>query len=125
MTREELLDWIKESFDAEAEYLWAAHPTFAVFRTPKEKWFGIVMDIPAGKLTGRLPDGVTPEDMVSVLNVKAAPDDVALLQQSPGVYPAYHMNKTHWISLLLDSNIDAGFVKSLIAQSYDLALGKR
>lgn len=39
-----------------------------------------------------------------------------------GVIPAYHMNKTHWNSLILDGSIPEEEVKRMIAESYDLTV---
>lgn len=40
------------------------------------------------------------------------------------VVPAYHMNKKHWNSLILDGTIPEEDVKRMIAESYDLCKGK-
>lgn len=36
------------------------------------------------------------------------------------VIPAYHLNKTHWNSLILDGSIPEGEIKRMIGESYDL-----
>lgn len=38
------------------------------------------------------------------------------------VVPAYHMNKQHWISIILDENMNDDEIKNLIAESYTLTL---
>ena len=40
------------------------------------------------------------------------------------VVPAYHMNKEHWNSLILDGEIPEEEVRRMIAESYDLCQGK-
>ena len=35
-----------------------------------------------------------------------------------GIYPAYHMNKTHWISIALDDRVPRVLVQDLLDQSY-------
>lgn len=37
-----------------------------------------------------------------------------------GVVPAYHMNKEHWNSIILDGTVPYREVKRMIAESYDL-----
>lgn len=60
------------------------------------------------------------------LNLKCAPDEADFLRQVyPSVLPAYHMNKTHWNSVILDGTVPDGEIQSMIARSYDLAGGKR
>ena len=38
------------------------------------------------------------------------------------VVPAYHMNKKHWTSLILDGNIPQNEVERMIGESYDLCV---
>ena len=37
-----------------------------------------------------------------------------------GIEPAWHMNKKHWIKLVLDSDVPAQEIKTLVKQAYDL-----
>lgn len=41
------------------------------------------------------------------------------------VIPGYHQNKEHWNSLILDGTIPEADVKRMIAESYDLIVGKK
>lgn len=40
------------------------------------------------------------------------------------VIPGYHQNKEHWNSIILDGTIPEKDVKRMIAESYDLIVGK-
>ncbi len=40
------------------------------------------------------------------------------------VIPAYHMNKEHWNSIILDGTVPKKEVERMIAESYDLCGGK-
>ena len=40
------------------------------------------------------------------------------------VIPAYHMNKTHWNSVILDDSVEADVIKEMINDSYALTKGK-
>lgn len=54
-------------------------------------------------------------------NLKCAVDSVAELQDKyQGVEPAWHMNKTHWIKIVLDSDVPAEEIKVLVKQAYEL-----
>lgn len=37
-----------------------------------------------------------------------------------GFFPAYHMNKENWISILLDGTVSADEIKPLLELSYQL-----
>lgn len=54
-------------------------------------------------------------------NLKCPVESVIELQDKyQGVQPAWHMNKTHWITVLLDSDVPAEEIKILVKQAYDL-----
>ena len=42
----------------------------------------------------------------------------------PSVLPGYHQNKEHWNSIILDGSIPDGEIRRMIAESYDLIVGK-
>lgn len=44
------------------------------------------------------------------------------LLEEKGFYPAYHMNKEHWITIFLDGSVDDEKILSLIDISYDLTV---
>ena len=54
-----------------------------------------VMDIPKSKL------GLGSSEISTVVNMKYSEDMFMAFGRPKGVYPAYHMNKLHWISVLL------------------------
>ena len=59
------------------------------------------------------------------LNVKVRPgwSDV-LISHFESVVPAYHMNKRHWVSVILDGRMEDAEIIRLIEESYDLT-GKK
>lgn len=40
------------------------------------------------------------------------------------VIPAYHQNKEHWNTVILDGSVPENVVKRMIAESYDMVVGK-
>lgn len=60
------------------------------------------------------------------INVKADPMWGDLWRQTyPAVVPAYHMNKRHWLSIILDGTMEEGDILRLIQDSYDLTAPRR
>ena len=57
---------------------------------------------------------------IDVLNVNLNPELIQCLIDKKHFFPAYHMNKKHWISIVLDSDVDLNLVKSLIDESFNL-----
>ncbi len=89
--------------------------TTVLRHTSSGKWFGIIMSV-SGKKIGR--EVSTPLD---VMNLKSNPEDsIVLFDLYPEIIPAYHMNKTHWISVPLDNSLSKSLVISLIDKSYYL-----
>lgn len=54
-------------------------------------------------------------------DLKCPPDQVTELQEAyKGVEPAWHMNKLHWIKVVLDSDVPITKIEALIQQAYDM-----
>ena len=59
------------------------------------------------------------------LNLKTAPDYSELLRKSYNyIIPAYHMNKEHWNTVIINKDIDEKLIYELIDQSYELTKNK-
>ena len=120
MTRQELTDYIFDEYSVEPDYPFPRDDTSCVFRhIDNRKWFGIVMTIPYQTI------GIWKKGTVDILNVKCDPMVIGSLRGKPGFLPAYHMNKEHWLSLLLDGTADDGDIRELLEISYDLTKGKK
>lgn len=60
------------------------------------------------------------------INVKADPQWGDFWRQTfPSVIPAYHMNKKHWISIILDGSMTDEEIGRLIGDSYALTAPKK
>lgn len=54
-------------------------------------------------------------------NVKCDPERAVLLrEQYEEVQPGYHMNKTHWNTVLMNGRLSEKQLKEMIVHSYDL-----
>ena len=96
MTRQEFLLYCKERYYTSPDYPFDGDLETAVLRhSDSRKWYAIIMKVARKKL-GQSRDGVT-----DVVNLKLPQEMFGTFDASSGVYPAYHMNKLHWISVLL------------------------
>ena len=59
------------------------------------KWYALVMRVSRRKF------GFDSDEVIDVVNLKLPPEMFGSFGVADGVYPAYHMNKLHWISVLL------------------------
>ena len=59
------------------------------------------------------------------INLKCDPaDSLALRAEFEGIVGGYHMNKRHWITVSLDSDVPEPLIWELIDDSYDLVVAK-
>lgn len=119
-----LLRHICDDYHILPEYPFAKYPDYAVFRHPsthtkdsikKGKWFCLLMSVHADKL------GFSDDNYHDIINVKVQPEFTGSLLGMDGVLPAYHMNKEHWVSILIDV-VNDGDIKDFIAESFELTL---
>lgn len=114
MTAETLLAYAKEQYGTEADHPWLRYPDNSVLRHAGGKWYGLVMPVPRSRL------GLEGEAVVPVLNVKCDPRLAEGFRKEPGIFPAYHMNKENWLSVLLDGTVEDDTVRFLLDMSYTL-----
>ncbi|MCI9468911.1 MAG: MmcQ/YjbR family DNA-binding protein [Oscillospiraceae bacterium] len=114
-----LLRYGKRTFGTPPEYLWARLPDAAVLRRPdNRKWYAVFMTVERKKL------GLPGDGAVEVIDLKADPALIDSLLPRPGFFPAYHMNKVHWFSALLDGTVPYEDLRQLLKYSYACAGGK-
>ena len=65
------------------------------------------------------------QDGLARINLKCDPEQAQMLREVfAAVLPGYHMNKTHWNTVLLDGSIPIGEVERMIDHSYGLVVRK-
>ncbi len=118
MNRYEIEAYIESQYGVRAEYPFEMDDETAVFRQiSSNKWFAIIMRIQKRRLH------IDSDEEIDVMNVKCDPILIGSLLMDTGFYPAYHMNKTHWITVSPDADEDK--VKMLIDMSFSLTAAKR
>lgn len=120
MTRGEFEALVLDTYNIKADYPFEEDFVTGVFRHGENgKWFAIAMNIPRAKL------GLSGEGSIDIVNVKCAPEVIeSIAGVESGVFRAYHMNKTHWLTVALDGSCDDGTVEWLLKISYDLTKAK-
>ena len=119
MNRNELESFIKETYNADANYPWPKYPNYEVFRhSSNQKWFALIMDVPKSKL------GLQGTETLAVVNFKCTPLLIGSLREESGFFPAYHMNKDNWITVALDGSVSGDKIKMLLDMSYQATAPK-
>jgi len=77
------------------------------------------------KILGKMFILINWEENPISINLKCDPVyAVELRRENFAITPGYHMNKTHWNTILLDGSLEDNFVFELIQQSYDLVVSE-
>ncbi|MBF8668349.1 MmcQ/YjbR family DNA-binding protein [Pseudomonas putida] len=110
-----LLTHAKRKFGAEPDHPFEQYPNYAVLRhADNDKWFALFMSVDCRKLN------LKGSGEVPILDVKCPPEQIGALRQQAGFLPAYHMNKEHWISVVLDGTITDEQLFELLDASFEL-----
>ena len=113
MTKQELFELCASSYLTLPDYPFDDWMESAVFRhADNKKWYAIVLKVSRRKF------GIDSDEVIDVVNLKIPTEMFGSFGAADGVYPAYHMNKLHWISVLLpDASNDV--VQFLLNASYE------
>ena len=115
--QERLLDYAQTKFHSPIEHPFHEEPyaSTSVLRVKKGgKWYALFMEVKAKTILGK------DEGELKVVNLKMDPK---LLEESLDhihFFPAYHMNKKYWITVLLDETTPWDKTKALLEGSYAL-----
>jgi predicted DNA-binding protein (MmcQ/YjbR family) len=96
---------------------------------------GVTEETPFGpetivyKVVGKMFAATGTDRIPATANLKCDPERaIQLRNQYKSIIPGYHMNKQHWNTVTLESELDDRFIKELIDHSYELvasALSKK
>lgn len=113
--REEIIEYIKSTYNVTPENLWLKWPNYMVFRNnANKKWFGIIMDVERKTLN------LQGEGKIDIMCVKCNPSDLFFLLNEKGFLPAYHLNKKNWVTIMLDGQADINKVFYMLDLSYKI-----
>ena len=96
MTKQEFLEYCLNTYGTSPDYPFDDLFETAVLRHENNrKWYAIVMRVSRRKF------GVESDEVIDGVNLKLPTEMFGSFGALDGVYPAFHMNKLHWISVLL------------------------
>lgn len=119
MDRDEIFEYVKKQYGTIPEYLWSSSPDSAVLRHKNGKWYAVIMNVEKSKL------GLEGAGNVDIMDVKCDPEMTSMIIQTYGFLPGYHMNKQHWITILLDGTVGEAKILDFLDMSYDLIDGMK
>lgn len=111
MTKEKFLEFCKDLGGAELDRPFNEDFQSTVARhSDNKKWFALVMEY-RGK---------------DVVNLKCDPMEAEFLRRVfGGVIPAYHMNKVHWNTVFLNSDVPDEEIEGMTLASFELTAKRK
>lgn len=105
-TKRQLLDWLLGVTGAEEAY---------PFTREKSRYTPVIRHRHNKKMLAL----VTEKDGKLLLNLKLKPEQVEIMLDTKGVIPAYHMNKKHWLTVLVvnETELTENELKSMVLES--------
>lgn len=119
MTRQNFFDYCRKMYGTVPDYPFDDDlETAALRHADTGKWYALVMRISRRKF------GLESDERVTVANLKLPLEMFGSFGAEDGVYPAYHMNKLHWISVILD-DAPTDAVEFLVGASFEATRVKK
>ena len=113
MTKQEFLSYCLNTYGTSPDYPFDEDFETAVLRhADTRKWYAIVMKVSRRKFE------IDNDEVIDVVNLKLPTEMFGSFGVVDGVYSAYHMNKLHWISVLLPDAPD-DVVQFLVKVSFE------
>lgn len=113
MIKQQFLEYCFNTYSTSPDYPFDEDFVTAVLRhMDNRKWYAIAMRVSRRKF------GFDSDEVIDVVNSKLPTEMFGSFGAPDGVYPAYHMNKLHWISVLLPDAPD-DVVQFLVNVSFE------
>ena len=111
-----LIAYVREKYGDELEFLWDKFPDNAVWRRKdNKKWYGALLSVSRRKL------GIPSDEIVEIVDLRIAPEEMENLIDNTRFFPGWHMNKKHWYTIILDGTVSVDEICRRVDESYLLA----
>lgn len=110
-----VINYAKEKYGDDVEYLWKKFPDNAVCRRKDDKkWYFAILTVTKNKL------GLESNEKVEIIDLRATAEEIEKLVDNKKYFRGYHMNKKHWLTIILDGSVSIGDIYDRIDKSYNL-----
>lgn len=111
----QIIKYVKEKYEEDAEFLWKNDNGSAVFRHKEtKKWYGALLTVSKSKL------GLDSEEIVEIIDLKILPEEIEKIVDNEKYFFGYHMNKKHWFTIILDGSVEIEKIFKFIDRSYNM-----
>lgn len=111
-----VIEYAKTRYGDEPEYLWKKVSNNAILRRKDTaKWYAALLITKKSKL------GLNSEETIEIIDLRADEEEIKSLIDKQTYFPAYHMNKKHWITISSDNSLPRDEIFKRLDLSYNLA----
>ena len=112
----QVIEYIKDKYGNDPEFLWDKYSDTAVFRhSDTKKWYGAILKVPKNKL------GIDSDEIVEIIDLKVLPQEIENIVDNKKYFLGYHMNKKHWITIILNGSVKIEEIFKYIDMSYNIS----
>ncbi len=115
----EVINYLKETYNDEPEFLWKNDDNAAVRNKKNNKWYAAFIKVDKSKL------GINEDGLVEIMDLMLEPEKMSDLVDNKNYFPGYHMNKKHWFTIILDNRVNIEDICKHIDNSYNLSISKK
>lgn len=113
----EIIKYVENKYGDDLEFLWQKFPDNAVVRRKdNKKWYLALLTVSKRKL------GINSDEKIEIIDLRMKSEEIENVVDNKKYFLGYHMNKKHWITILLDSSLPTEEILSRIDESFNLAL---
>lgn len=114
-----LIAYVQRTYGDDPEFLWERFPDNAVWRRKdNRKWYGVLLTVSRRKL------GLDSDALTEIIDLRIKPEELEKLVDCTLYFPGYHMNKRHWLTIVLDGSVPFDEICERLEESHRLALKK-
>lgn len=111
-----LIGYVREKYGDELEFLWEKTPDCAIWRRKdNKKWYAVILTVQYKKLD------IEREGTVEIIDMRMNPTELEKAVDDKIYFRGYHMNKKHWVTMLLDGSAPYDELVRHLDESYVLA----
>jgi predicted DNA-binding protein (MmcQ/YjbR family) len=145
MNRKEFDEFVFETYGISADFPFKDSKEPVYRHTSNRKWFAIVINVKKSRLIPKEKEASSEDaeeslfknqikisnknhnknesfesdETIDIVNLKCPENVFETVWLEPNVFPAYHMNKRHWISVPLDGSVSKETIAFLLDKSFD------
>lgn len=111
-----VIDYVTNTYGDELEFLWEKFDDNAIWRRKDtKKWYAVLLTVQKSKL------GIKSDETAEMIDLHIDPEELDKLVDNKLYFRGYHMNKRHWLTIILDGSVPLQEIFQRIDESYKLA----